>query len=158
VNADLREIVDGIVAPMAGIAPAERRRARRRDRQRLVLALVLVTAVVLIAVATAWKVLESTEPAPTPVSPGGELACLDLVGGTAARAEGVLRDRGFVIEWRLVRYHADGATFTATTEAAVPQSAIVEDVDRGRDATAIVFVHAADDAYAPIPVPLPCPQ
>jgi hypothetical protein len=160
VSSDLREIVDGIVAPLAGIAPAERGRGRDLRRRRLVVLLAASVAFLLLAVAAAWTVMELTaEPAPTPVSPSGRLSCLDLVGGTAGHAENVLHDRGYTVEWSLLRYQPpDGRMFTQTAESSVAKTAIVEDVEQGDGNAVTVFVHAADDAYAPTPKPFPCPQ
>ncbi|MDX6591780.1 MAG: hypothetical protein QOJ13_976 [Gaiellales bacterium] len=157
---DLHDIVDGIVAPLADIAPAERGHARDLRRRRLVLAFVVSMVIVVLAAAATWTVLELTADATrTPVSPRGELACLDLVGGSAGDAAAVLRDKGYLVKWRLVEYQPpDGSAFSASEPRSVPETAIVEDVVGAQDGTVIVLVHGADDAYAPAPRAVPCPE
>jgi hypothetical protein len=154
---DLIRVVDEIVAPLASIQPAERIHARNTRRRELV-AIAIAVLLLLIAVAATVAAYELTAEAdPTPVSPGGSLACLDLVAGTAGHAERVLGDRGYRIEWQLLDYQA-GGFFSQTQPDSVASSAVVEDVEAAEDRTVIVFVHAADDPDAPVPRPVPCPQ
>jgi hypothetical protein len=113
-------------------------------------------AIVLLALAATWTAFElSAEPAQ---APQGQLACLDLVGGTAGRAEDILRRRGYEVKWSLLRYEPpDGSMFSQTDSISVPATSIVDEIEATGARTATVFVHAADDTYAPVPKPVPCP-
>jgi hypothetical protein len=157
VNGDLERRVDSLVAPLGAISPARRDRGRPVVRRHAVLAAVAAVVLVLLAAGATWAAIELTAtPDTTPVSPGGRLACLGLVGGRADHARQVLDDRGYPIQWRLVTYNPpDGATWTATAAADVPADSVVERV--AASATGVlVFVHRADDAYAPVPRPSTC--
>lgn len=157
---ELRPAIDALLAPLATMKPAQRPRGRsiaRRDR--LIGVVFLVVAVLLVAAAT-WATLELTSSAErSPVSPGQPLACLNLVGGSATHAEDVLGQQNLAIDWRLAVYQApDGKTWTTTEVGSVAADAIVEDVARADATTVYVFVHRADDPYAPTPTPPACPS
>lgn len=156
---DLKHLIDDLIRPMAHITPADRHRARFVARRRILMAAILAALLVLIAIAATWATLDLTaSPERSPVSQHRQLGCLDLVGASAAHAEKTLTPLGYSIEWRFVTYDPpDGQTFTTTAARSVGPTTIVEDVVRGQGASVIVFVHAADDAFAPPPRPAPCP-
>jgi hypothetical protein len=159
VSEDLRHLIDELVAPMSQIAPADRRRGRAVARRHALIAVALVALLVLVAIAATWATLDLTaSPERSPVSRHNQLACLDLVGGSAAHAEDTLKSLDYSIEWRFVTYDPpDGQTFTTTAPESVEPTTIVEDAAQGHDGSVIVFVHAADDTLAPPPTPAPCP-
>ena len=158
-SSDLERQIDELLAPLAQIAPAQRRRGRTIARHYALVAAAVAVLLAVLAVGATWAAYELTaSPAPTPASPGGSLACLDLVGRDARNAERVLRARGYTIDWKLLRYEApDGKMFTTTSPPSVADSSIIDDVDAGEAGHVILFVHAGDDPYAPTPIPLRCP-
>jgi hypothetical protein len=157
-SGDLERQIDELLAPLARIAPAERSERRSVSRSYTLVAIAIAVGLAMLAVGATWAVYELTvSPPPTPVSPHGSLACLDLVAGDAGHAESVLSAHGYTIEWKFLRYEApDGKMFTTSSPSSVAASAIVEDVDAGTAGHVLVFVHAADDPYAPTPTPLGC--
>jgi hypothetical protein len=128
-------------------------------RRHTIIAVALACCLLMIlALAATWAAFDLTaSPEPTPVSPGGQLGCLQLVAGSAGHAEQVLGQRGYDIHWKLISYQApSGETFDTTEPPSVP-SAIVEDLDVNNGASVVVFVHLAADPYAPPIAPLGCP-
>jgi hypothetical protein len=157
---ELERRVDEIVAPLAGLRGAQRKAGPNRVRRHTIIAVILACCLLmLLALAATWAALDlSASPEPTPVSPGGQLGCLELVAGSAGHAEQVLGQRGYEIHWKLISYEApSGKTFATTDPSSVPSSAIVEDIEANDEASVVVFVHLATDPYAPPTAPLGCP-
>jgi hypothetical protein len=157
-SGDLERQIDELLAPLARIAPAERRERRSVTRRYTLVAVAVAVVLAMLAAGATWAVYKLTaSPSPTPVSPRGSLACLDLVAGNADHAARVLTAHGYTIEWKFLRYEApDGKMFTTSSPSSVAASAIVEDVDADAAGHILVFVHAADDPFAPPSTPLGC--
>jgi hypothetical protein len=155
---DLEHQVDRIVAPLGGIAPATRGSGRPVARRHAILGVAVAVLMAAVALGTTWAVLDATAtPDEGPASPGQPLACLGVVGGTAAHAEQVVTAAGYTIRWRLLVYTADG-NFQSNRVASVPSDAVVEQVAVGTEGQLIILAHAADDPNAPPPTaPPPCP-
>jgi hypothetical protein len=155
---DLEHQVDRIVAPLGGIAPATRGSGRPVARRHAILGVAVAVLMAAVALGTTWAVLDATAtPDVGPASPGRPLACLGVVGGTAAHAERVVTAAGYTAEWRLVVYAPD-QTFDSKTVASPPPDAVVELVAPATDGHLVILVHAADDANAPpVAPPPPCP-
>jgi len=155
---DLEHQVDRIVAPLGGIAPATRGSGRPVARRHAILGVAVAVLMAAVALGTTWAVLDATAtPDEGPASPGQPLACLGVVGGTAAHAEQVITAAGYTIQWRLLVYTDDG-NFQSTPVASAPSDAVVEQVAAGTEGQLIILVHAADDPNAPPPAaPPPCP-
>ena len=155
---DLEHQVDRIVAPLGGIAPATRGSGRPVARRHAILGVAVAVLMAAVALGTTWAVLDATAtPDEGPASPGQPLACLGVVGGTAAHAEQVITAAGYTIQWRLLVYTDDG-NFQSTLVASAPSDAVVEQVAVGTEGQLIILVHAADDPNAPPPAaPPPCP-
>jgi hypothetical protein len=155
---DLEHQVDRIVAPLGGIAPATRGSGRPVARRHAILGVAVAVLMAAVALGTTWAVLDATAtPDEGPASPGQPLACLGVVGGTAAHAERVVTAAGYTVEWRLVVYASD-QSFDSKTVASPPPDAVVEQVAVGTEGRLIILAHAADDPNAPPPAaPPPCP-
>jgi len=155
---DLEHQVDRIVAPLGGIAPATRGSGRPVARRHAILGVAVAVLMAAVALGTTWAVLDATAtPDEGPASPGQPLACLGVVGGTAAHAEQVITAAGYTIQWRLLVYTDDG-NFQSTLVASAPSDAVVEQVAVGTEGQLIILVHAANDPNAPPPAaPPPCP-
>ena len=155
---DLEHQVDRIVAPLGGIAPATRGSGRPVARRHAILGVAVAVLMAAVALGTTWAVLDATAtPDEGPASPGQPLACLGVVGGTAAHAEQVVTAAGYTIQWRLLVYTDDG-NFQSNRVASVPSDAVVEQVAVGTEGQLIILVHAANDPNAPPPAaPPPCP-
>ena len=155
---DLEHQVDRIVAPLGGIAPATRGSGRPVARRHAILGVAVAVLMAAVALGTTWAVLDATAtPDEGPASPGQPLACLGVVGGTAAHAEQVVTAAGYTIQWRLLVYTDDG-NFQSTLVASAPSDAVVEQVAVGTEGQLIILVHAANDPNAPPPAaPPPCP-
>jgi len=155
---DLEHQVDRIVAPLGGIAPATRGSGRPVARRHAILGVAVAVLMAAVALGTTWAVLDATAtPDEGPASPGQPLACLGVVGGTAAHAEQVVTAAGYTIQWRLLVYTDDG-NFQSTPVASAPSDTVVEQVAAGTEGQLIILVHAADDPNAPPPAaPPPCP-
>jgi len=155
---DLEHQVDRIVAPLGGIAPATRGSGRPVARRHAILGVAVAVLMAAVALGTTWAVLDATAtPDEGPASPGQPLACLGVVGGTAAHAEQVVTAAGYTIQWRLLVYTDDG-DFQSNRVASVPSDAVVEQVAVGTEGQLIILAHAADDPHAPPPAaPPPCP-
>lgn len=155
---DLEHQVDRIVAPLGGIAPATRGSGRPVARRHAILGVAVAVLMAAVALGTTWAVLDATAtPDEGPASPGQPLACLGVVGGTAAHAERVVTAAGYTIQWRLLVYTDDG-NFQSNRVASVPSDAVVEQVAVGTEGQLIILAHAADDPHAPPPAaPPPCP-
>jgi len=155
---DLEHQVDRIVAPLGGIAPATRGSGRPVARRHAILGVAVAVLMAAVALGTTWAVLDATAtPDEGPASPGQPLACLGVVGGTAAHAEQVITAAGYTIQWRLLVYTDDG-NFQSTLVASAPSDAVVEQVAVGTAGQLIILAHAADDPNAPPPAaPPPCP-
>jgi hypothetical protein len=155
---DLEHQVDRIVAPLGGIAPATRGSGRPVARRHAILGVAVAVLMAAVALGTIWAVLDATAtPDEGPASPGQPLACLGVVGGTAAHAERVVTAAGYTIQWRLLVYTDDG-NFQSTLVASAPSDAVVEQVAVGTEGQLIILVHAANDPNAPPPAaPPPCP-
>jgi hypothetical protein len=157
---ELRGPIDTLLAPLATIEPAQRQRGHSIARRDRLIGVALSLIAVLLLTAATWATLELTSSAErSPVSPGQPLACLNLVGGSATHAEDVLGQQNLAIDWRIAVYQApDGKTWTTTEVGSVAADAIVEDVARADATTVYVFVHHADDPYAPTATPPACPS
>jgi len=155
---DLEHQVDRIVAPLGGIAPATRGSGRPVARRHAILGVAVAVLMAAVALGTTWAVLDATAtPDEGPASPGQPLACLGVVGGTAAHAEQVITAAGYTIQWRLLVYTDDG-NFQSTLVASAPSDAVVEQVAVGTEGQLIILVHVANDPNAPPPAaPPPCP-
>lgn len=155
---DLEHQVDRIVAPLGGIAPASRGSGRPVARRHAILGVAVAVLMAAVALGTTWAVLDATAtPDEGPASPGQPLACLGVVGGTAAHAEQVVKAAGYTIQWRLLVYAEDG-NFQSNPVASPPSDAVVEQVAVGTEGQLIILAHAADDPNAPPPAaPPPCP-
>lgn len=155
---DLEHHVDRIVAPLGGIAPATRGSGRPVARRHAILGVAVAVLLAAVALGTTWAVLDATAtPDEGPASPGQPLACLGVVGGTAAHAEQVVTAAGYTIQWRLLVYTDDG-NFQSNPVASVPSDAVVEQVAVGTERQLIILAHAADDPNAPPPAAAPpCP-
>jgi hypothetical protein len=147
-----------ILAPLDHLTPATRGDSNRLRRRERVLVAVAIVLVLVVGLAATWAALDLTaSPKATPVSPGGGLACLNIVGGRADDAEDVLARKGYAISWRQLTYQPPtGQMFTTTAPDAVPDTAVVEDVETEGDSRVLVFVHDRDDPYAPKVDPLAC--
>ncbi len=155
---DLEHQVDRIVAPLGGIAPATRGSGRPVARRHAILGVAVAVLMAAVALGTTWAVLDATAtPDEGPASPGQPLACLGVVGGTAAHAEQVVKAAGYTLEWRLLVYAEDGNP-QSDRVASPPPDAVVEQVAVGTEGQLIILTHAATDPNAPPPVaPPPCP-
>lgn len=156
---DLERQVDRLVAPLGGIAPATRGSGRPVARRHAVLGVAVAVLMAAVALGATWAVLDATAtPDEGPASPGQPLACLGVVGGSAAHAEQVVEAAGYTIRWQLVVWHDDGQNFDSDTVATPPADAVVEQVALGTEGQLIVLIHAADDSNAPAVTPAPpCP-
>jgi hypothetical protein len=153
----LEHQVDGIVAPLGGIAPATRGSGRPVARRHAVLGVAVAVLMAAVALGATWAVLDATAtPDEGPASPGQPLACLGVVGGTAANAEQVVEAAGYTIDWRIEIWNADGTTDQAAASVPAPDD-VVEQVALGTEGQLVILVHAADDPNAPAVTPPPCP-
>jgi hypothetical protein len=155
---ELEHQVDRIVAPLGGIAPATRGSGRPVARRHAILGVAVAVLTAAVALGATWVVLDATAtPDEGPASPGGQLACLGVVGGTAAHAEKVVTAAGYTIQWQVVVYAEDGS-FDSKTVATPPSAAVVEQVATGTEGRLVILVHAAGDPNAPPVTPSPpCP-
>jgi hypothetical protein len=149
--------IDEILAPLGEITPADRRRGRPVIARHHRLAALAIALLVLLGVGATYAAYRFEASAtPTPISPGGSLACLDLVGRSASHAHSLLAKRDLHIVWRLTHYSADGKHFTTTAPHSVPGDAIVEDAVSDGAGHVLLFVHLHGDAHAPAASPPRC--
>ena len=156
---ELEHQIDRIVAPLGGIAPATRGSGRPVARRHAILGVAVAVLMAAVALGATWVVLDATAtPDEGPASPGGPLACLGVVGGTASHGERVLTAAGYTIQWRLLVY-ADDGSFDSTPVAGPPAGAVVDQAALGTNGQLVLIVHATDDPNAPPPPPPPdCPS
>jgi hypothetical protein len=154
-----RQLIDELLAPLAQISPAQRARGRSIERRHRLIALALAALLLLLLLGATWPALDLTaSPERTPDAPGHSLGCLKLVGGDAAHAEAALSARGYEVHWGLVTYEPpNGQMFVRRLVPNVAPSDVVEDIEVDQAGDILVFVHQADDIYAPPINPPDCP-
>jgi hypothetical protein len=134
----LEHQIDQIVAPLGAIRPATRGSGRPVARRHTALGAAVAVLLAAVALGATWAVLDATAtPDEGPTSPGQPLACLGVVGGTAAHAEQVARAAGYTVQ------------FNEVPNAKIPADAVVEQVAVGTEGQLVLIVHAADDPNAP---------
>jgi hypothetical protein len=158
-NDQERQLIDEMLAPLRQISPARRDRGRSIERRHRKIALVFAAFLLLLVLGATWTALDLTaSPKPTPDVPGGSLGCLKLVGGDAAHAAQVLSERGYEVHWGLATYEPpNGQMFVRRLVPTVGASDVVEEIELDQTGAVLVFVHQADDLYAPPVNPPDCP-
>jgi hypothetical protein len=155
----LEHEIDRIVAPLGAISPATRGSGRPVARRHTALGVALAVLLAAVALGATWAVLDATAtPDEGPTSPGQPLACLGVVGGTAAHAEQVAEAAGYTMSWRLVTRDAGGGLFSDEVATVKPDD-VVEQAALGTHGELVILVHAAGDRNAPPVSPEPaCPS
>lgn len=147
---DLEHQIDRIVAPLGAISPATRGSGRPVARRHTALGVAVAVLLAAVALGATWAVLDATAtPDESPISPGQPLACLGVVGGTAAHAQQVAEAAGYAVTMRLEVWHAGGRASDEGPADAIKPDAVVEQVAPGTDSQLVIIVHAADDPNAP---------
>src|SRR6266545_1281640 len=147
---DLEHQIDRIVAPLGAIIPATRGTGRPVARRHAVLGVSVAVLLAAVALGTTWAVLDATAtPDEGPTSPGQPLACLGVVGGTAAHAEQVAEAAGYTIQWRFEVWGSDGKSSNEVPNATINPDDVVELAVLGTEGQLVILVHAADDPNAP---------
>jgi hypothetical protein len=156
---DERQLIDELLAPLRQISPAQRARGRSVERRHRLIALALAGLLLLLVLGATWTALDLTaSPDRMPDAPGRSLGCLKLVGGDAAHAEAMLSARGYEVRWGLVTYEPpNGQMFVRGLVPDVAASDVVEEIEFDQTGDVLVFVHRADDLYAPPVNPPDCP-
>lgn len=174
------DVVRHLLAPLERVRPVtlSDRNAHRRSPRALIVGIAVGTAVLLIgglALASAFgplhnAVLKANPPALS--SARDSATSCQLIGQTAGKAEQILDQHGYRIEWRFqhwgtqVAATGDSTTPSAVTggytdaPATVPPDSVVWDISADpQSANAIyVFVQAPNDPNAPTIVAPTCPQ
>ena len=146
----LEHQIDQIVAPLGAIRPATRGSGRPVARRHTALGAAVAVLLAAVALGATWAVLDATAtPDEGPTSPGRPLACLGLVGGTAAHAEQVAKAAGYTVQWRFEVWDPGGRSSNEVPDAKIPADAVVEQVAVGTEGQLFIIVHAADDPNAP---------
>jgi len=158
-------LVARLLAPLAMLEPAHwpgpprtpgpfprawlPRRSRPRIRRLAMVACVLAGG----AVGSAGYALETwvTRPAePSPISPGGPLSCLPILGRPGQEAAALLAADRISVSWRFTRYaDPDSGASLTTAPSAPPLPSVVEGVEANPDGGVIVFLRALADPFAP---------
>lgn len=171
------EVVRDLLAPFARVEPVRlRRRPARRARPWIVAAAAGVVAILVLAslaTAGAFGPLHGASISPTPptlTTPASSDLVCSLIGQTASRAETLLHQSDYQIEWRYQHWGTQIArtgsgtspgavTGGYTTEpATVPADSIVWDIgtDSRTPKALFVFVQAPNDPNAPTVTPPAC--
>ena|SRR5579859_2410133 len=173
------DLVRHLLAPLERVQPVTlpHRTARRRSRRPLVLSFAVGAALLLLGGLALASVFGPLHNAVLKVNPPALSSASDsatscqLIGQTAGKAEEVLAQRGYRIEWRFQHWGTQsGSTGNSTTPtavtggytdtpAAVPANSVVWDITAdSQTANAVfVFVQAPNDPNAPTIVPPACP-